>query len=317
MFRRTRWTAAVAIGLMVAARPLRAADLATAKALYASASYEEALAELRSIGPGVNADDVQQYQALCYIALGRTSDAEAAIEALITRNPLFSASQRDVSPRFVSIFDSVRARLIPTLSRSLYAQAKRSFDQGRYAEAESRFTTLMALVKSAPAPNDELEGLLQLAEGFQKLAQTSLREQQAAAAPPSPGPAAAVQPAAQATASPATPSPVPASAAVASVTVPSIFSRDNADVRPPEAISRPIPSAPKSLGSKSLSGILTLVINERGTVETASLATSLSPLYDDNLLAAVRRWKFRPATKDGVAVSYRMTFPVVIADGGR
>src|SRR5437870_3324182 len=112
MFRRIRWTAAaIVIGVTAAVPPLHASDIATAKALYASASYEEALAELRSIGPDASADDVQQYQALCYIALGRTSEAESVIEALVTRNPLFSAGERDLSPRFVSIFESVRTRL--------------------------------------------------------------------------------------------------------------------------------------------------------------------------------------------------------------
>jgi TonB family protein len=49
---------------------------------------------------------------------------------------------------------------------------------------------------------------------------------------------------------------------------------------------------------------LELVIDEHGNVESVGMRQSISPLYDPDLLAAARRWRFTPATKDGKAVKY-------------
>ena len=54
--------------------------LVKAKALYAEASYDEALAVLK----GDEGAEAYQYRALCFIALGKTQDAERAIESMIT-----------------------------------------------------------------------------------------------------------------------------------------------------------------------------------------------------------------------------------------
>ena len=50
-------------------------DLAEAKSLYANASYEEAIQRLNAIHDPEHANQVDQYLALCLLALGRSSDA--------------------------------------------------------------------------------------------------------------------------------------------------------------------------------------------------------------------------------------------------
>lgn len=295
-----------------AALPLYAADIAAAKRLYAAASYDEALAELNTLGPESEADEVQQYQALCLIALGRVTDAEQVLEALVTRNPAFSVAQRDLSPRFVALFESVRARTLPTVARSLYTDAKRAFDRGAYADASRQFATLLKVTDGARGASDDLLALRQLAEGFQKLADASIRQAEAAR-PAAPSAAPAPLPAAQATTAPpaaATPaSQPPASVATTGRTV---FTRDNAEVRPPVVLNRSIPSAPSALAGRRLSGVLAVVVNELGTVESAALVQPMSPLYDADLLVAARRWRFLPATRNGVPTPYRLMIPVVI-----
>ena len=89
--------------------------LSAARDLYASARYDEALAVLN----GMRLDDaaterksVEQYRSLCLLALGRGSEAEAAIAAVVKADPLFQPSESDASPRVRSAFSEVRQRLL-------------------------------------------------------------------------------------------------------------------------------------------------------------------------------------------------------------
>ena len=74
-------------------------SLQTAQALYASASYDEALAMLERLQkqplPSADAVELQQNRALCLLALGRTADAEEALAAVVKTAPDVSARRRD------------------------------------------------------------------------------------------------------------------------------------------------------------------------------------------------------------------------------
>ena len=80
----------LAVGIAGTAQPARAQDtpLATAKDLYSAARYDEALAMLNGLRPqetgnANNLRSIEQYRSLCLLALGRGSEAEAAISAVI------------------------------------------------------------------------------------------------------------------------------------------------------------------------------------------------------------------------------------------
>src|SRR5687767_14867630 len=108
------------LGWFMAAGPAAAQEsLAGAQALYASAQYEDALSSLNRIrSGGVSSSDVpaiEQYRALCLLALGRASEAEDAIAAVVTANPTFSPVLNDISPRVRSAFTDVRRRVLPTV----------------------------------------------------------------------------------------------------------------------------------------------------------------------------------------------------------
>src|SRR6185503_5973287 len=66
-----------------------------ARELYASARYDEALAVLNDLRPAdaanANSDrkSIEQYRSLCLLALGRGSEAESAIAAVVTADPTF------------------------------------------------------------------------------------------------------------------------------------------------------------------------------------------------------------------------------------
>src|SRR6266404_457304 len=96
---------AIALAAPFVLRPVTAsaADLASAKELYASASYEQALAVLSQIEDAEHNEQVDQYLALCLLALDRATEAEHAVEALVASHPLYVVSGDEVSPRFVDL----------------------------------------------------------------------------------------------------------------------------------------------------------------------------------------------------------------------
>src|SRR2546430_1667070 len=103
------WSAVAAMTLSGQEDPLR-----TARDLYASAAYEEALAELTRVRGGAAAADAAResdaYRAFCLVALGRTGEAEAVAEALVRKDPMTAVDLRDASPRIEEMFANVRRR---------------------------------------------------------------------------------------------------------------------------------------------------------------------------------------------------------------
>ena len=150
-----------------------ASDLAAAKALYASASYEEALSRLSTVRRPEELDQIEEYRALCLLALGRATDAEHALERLVARKPLYMSSE-DVSPRLLGMLHGVRKRLLPAAARGVYAKAKVDFEEKNYTSAVDGFTELLAIVSDPDAADarPSLSDLKQLGEGFLKLATT-------------------------------------------------------------------------------------------------------------------------------------------------
>ena len=82
------------IAVLALALTLTTADqdaLNAARDLYASAAYEDALAVLNRMPEATTrtpdeARTLSQYRAFCLLALGRTAEAERAIETMITRD---------------------------------------------------------------------------------------------------------------------------------------------------------------------------------------------------------------------------------------
>jgi len=88
------WAALLAAGLVLAPGTVVRAqdDLGGAKTLYVNASYDEALAVLDKQAAtagtsGPKASEIHHYRALCFIALGRTADADQAIAASVAADP--------------------------------------------------------------------------------------------------------------------------------------------------------------------------------------------------------------------------------------
>jgi TonB family protein len=75
-------------------------------------------------------------------------------------------------------------------------------------------------------------------------------------------------------------------------------------ITPPQPVQRVEPAYPEEYRRAHVEGIVVLqvAISETGTIEDVSVLKSLAPGLDMAAADAVRRWKFKPATKDGNAV---------------
>lgn len=304
--------AGVAIATVLWAPPVMAADLAAARSLYASASYEEALAALAALDQNESVEQLSEIRALCYLALGRTQDAEQAVAHLVMHNPAYRIEQADVSPKLVSLFHDVRRRKLPDAARAVYAKGKAHYEGKRWAQAKSEFAALLALLNEpdAAAQQATLADLKQLGEGFLKLADGEIAAEERRAADA----AAAKQQADEAARAAAAAAQEAARKAAASAG-PVVYSADNADVTPPVEVRRVMPRwmpPTRAMAATAHAGLLVLVIDEAGAVTEARIAKPIAPAYDSALLELARTWRYKPATRAGQPVRYRQVLEIVL-----
>jgi hypothetical protein len=271
-------------------------SLPAARDLYAAAAYEDALQMLNSIRTTEQRPDngaVEQYRALCLVALGRMAEAESAIESLVQVAPSYRLTDADVSPRVRTAFHDVRRRVLPAVIQRTYETANAAFARKDPAAAEG-FRLVLELLADpdlgALATQSPLSELRTLAAGFLALG---------AAQTPAPIPAAAPPPAPQPPAPPP-PAPVPAPARIASNR---IYGPEDVNVMPPIVARQSF--APLADVFAVHPGIVEVVVDEIGEVVAAKTVVSVNTVYDRIALATARSWRYRPATLDGVAVKYR------------
>ena len=266
-------------------------ELAAARQLYAAASYEEALDRLgRLTAPGALADQVDTYRALCLLALGRTRESESVVQRILERNPKFVVDEREVSPRLVMVFRTVRARLLPTTVRNLYASARASFDKRDYDKAVAQLREVLSLLDADSGAESSVGDLRVLAEGFLKQAEFL----QSGGAPPA---------------------VTPSNRMVTDVGPRGepIFSVLDRDVIAPVEISRPVPIMETPRGGQAglYQGLVEIVIGETGRVEQVAIRKSINPAFDAEIIAATGFWRFQAATKDRKPVKYRRSYEII------
>jgi TonB family protein len=274
--------------------------LVTARELYASAAYEQALSTLARIdnqSAPTLARDKDAYRAFCLVALGRTAEAEAVAESLLRTDPTFSVDQyQDASPRIATLFTTVKKRVLPQLIRQEY-RAARNVDANR-ADVESHLTNARRLLDDAQqigASDDALGDLRMLVDGFLELSRAR--------------PSAAADGDSESTKAQTTPAPEAAAP-------PAEFDAASAGVVPPAIVSQTLPRVPPALVDllKRLHGreIIEVVIDERGHVDDVRILQSMNAAYDALIVSAARGWKYKAATKDGQPVRFVKTMVVNI-----
>jgi len=298
----TRLAAALTFALAIGAFAAPAAaqsesnPLAAARDLYASARYDEALAMLNGIRPAESTDrkTVEQYRSLCLLALGRGAEAEGAIAAVVTEDPLYQPSEADASPRVRAAFTEVRQRLLPELVASRYAEAKASFDRKDFALAEQQFRHVMSLLEDPQMAGRQMD-LRVLVSGFLDLSS------RAAAPPPEAKPSAS-----------APPPPAPISSM--RPTPGRVYQAEDDGVTVAVPIKQEVPRVPNAVTTQARDrGLLELVIDETGRVVSVMVRMSVHPIYDTQLVAAARDWKYLPATFGGQPVKFRKMVQVTVS----
>jgi hypothetical protein len=329
----------VAVVLLLLAGPAGAGaaqqdSLAAARDLYTTADYQESLAMLTRLRAAAkdsaDALAIDQYRAFALFALGRTAEAELVVEGIATADPAWTLSPNEAPPRLIALFAQARERVLPGIVRTRLNAARALYAEKRYAEAAEGFTTIVMLlgdrdvvrVVGADAPS-----IIALATGFRDLSLAADEQaraaasRQAAATPsptvpiPSTGTAPA-DPAGQSAPEPApavaeAPSPAPADAAAAPADAAAPASTD---IVPPVAIAQVIPRPNEvavPLGGAQII-LLDLVIDEAGRVEKAEVRQSVNKIYEGQLMAATRGWRYRPATQGGRPVKYARTLEVTL-----
>jgi TonB family protein len=292
------------LALLLAVTTLATAGdaLATARELYASAAYEDALAILNKLPPNQPIEQTRtadQYRALCLLALGRTQEAEDAIEAVIVGDPSFRPAA-DVSPRVRATFGEVRKRILPVIIQQQYNAAKTAFDKKDFSTAANGFTQMLVMMTDpdveAGASRPPLSDLRTLAAGFRDLAVTASTPPPPPPPPPAPEPVHVVPP------------PPPAA--------PRVYTALDSNVVPPIPLHQDLPPYPGQLIIPR-QGMIDIVIDELGIVQAASITQSMTRQYDALALAAARTWRYRPAMLNGVPVRYRKAVQINVRPQGR
>jgi TonB family protein len=82
----------------------------------------------------------------------------------------------------------------------------------------------------------------------------------------------------------------------------------------PRIIRQDMPNLAQSMKSQSRDrGIVEVVIDEQGRVSFVAVRSSIHPMYDTQLLAAARDWRYQPATFAGQPVKYRKMIQINVS----
>jgi hypothetical protein len=199
---------------------------------------------------------------------------------------------------------------MPGFIQQRYLAAKAAFDRNDLRGATEGFTLVLIALSDPDMTNaaqqPPLADIKTLASGFNDLAIRSL----------TPPPVPQVPLAAAVTDPPSAPrsAPVVVPVRAAAPTSPAIYTKAEAGVIEPEAIRQSLPP----FGGRVTvvrSGVLEVVIDETGSVESAAMVEPLEPAYNRIILAAVKTWAYRPARLDGTPVKFRKRIQINLNPG--
>jgi TonB family protein len=290
---------ACVVMVLAGAPPVYAqAPLDVARDLYATADYEKSLTLLDDIIArnlaGPKRDEVDLYRALCFLALGRRDDADRAVETIVQRDPLYRAPN-DIAPRMRTAFGEAKKRLLPGIIQQHYNVAKAAFDNKNFGVAGEGFQRVLDALNDPDMKHavsqSPLSDLKTLASGFRDLSVQAV---------PAPPPVAAYV---------ALPPPVPQQQKPAVI---KIYTGVEPGVIPPVAIMQEFPKFPGRVPSGGIAGAVEIVIDQNGSVESATMQTPVLSGYDDIVVAAARNWRYQPAKVNGQPVKFRKSIRITV-----
>ena len=273
--------------------------LASAKSLYESASYEAALSEFSAIHTSELADTVDTYKALCLLGLGRVRDAEQALELVVTRQPMLVLNDTEYSPRVVALFRDVRKKALPAAAQQLYTAARTDYENKKYDAAAAGFKqALQVIADIGPGVADDDAGR---SEGTVERLRHACRRQDRGAGCTS------------------------SASGGGSGGAHGCCRGDRSGVLHAGRYRRhsacdcgaadPGMDVHGYAPNRVFSGTLEVLIDEKGSVETATLAEPVWPPYDLVLLSAAKRWQYQPAVRQGKPVKFKRMLVINIEAG--
>ena len=285
-------TCTIAVLLLSGPRLHAQDSLEAARQLYASAEYTSALSMLNALSsvdsPREERRAIALYRTLCLLAVGRRAEADSAIESMVSADPLYRPDADEIPPRMRTAIADARKRMLPAILQEKYKESKAAFDRQDFGRAAVGFREMLDGLGdpdiAMAASQSPLADLKTLAVGFYELSSKALVPPPAAPAPVvtqtvlPPGPSATIQ-------------------------APKLYTADDRNVVPPQAIRQQIPAFPGKV-TVAKSGVLELVIDTSGNVESAMMRVSVNAQYDRMATTAARSWQYQPAMVDGAPVKF-------------
>lgn len=83
-------------------------------------------------------------------------------------------------------------------------------------------------------------------------------------------------------------------------------------MEPPVPVRTVAPKFPEEMRRAGNSGIVTvsILIDEKGNVTDPKVVKASNDAFSEPAIEALKKWKFKPAKKDGEAVAIRVSIPV-------
>jgi hypothetical protein len=283
-------TCTVAVLLLSGPRLHAQDSLEAARQLYASAEYTSALSMLNALSnvdsPREERRAIALYRTLCLLAVGRGAEADRAIESMVSADPLYRPDADEIPPRMRTAIAEARKRMLPAILQEKYKESKAAFDRQDFSRAAFGFKEMLDGLAdpdiSVAASQSPLADLKTLAIGFHELSSKAL-----VPLPAAPAPAEALLP----------PGPP------ATIQAPKLYTSEDRDVIPPQAIRQQIPPFPGKV-TMAKTGVLELVIDRSGNVESAMMRVPVNAQYDRMATTAAKSWQYQPATVDGSPVKF-------------
>ena len=281
---------AIVAFVFLLAQPVQAQEsLDNARQLYASAEYDSALTMLNGLMTSSTTREerrtVALYRTLCLLATNRRAEADRAIETMVSQDPLFRPNADEIPPRMRTAIAETRKRLLPAILQQRYAESKAAYDLKDFTAASVGFKEMLDGLSdpdiAAAAAQSPLADLKTLAVGFYELSVKSLP-------PPVPPPMNVAE------------APLPAPPVAQA---PKLYSIEDRNVVPPVPLRQQIPAYPGRV-SAAKNGVLELVIDKTGAVESAMMRVPVNAQYDRLATTAARGWQYQPATVDGAPVKF-------------
>jgi hypothetical protein len=225
------------------------------------------------------------YRTLCLLAVGRTAEADKAIESMVALDPLYRPTADDIPPRMRAAIEAARKRMLPSILQQKYVESKSAYDKHDFATAAIGFKEMLDGLGdpdiATAAAQSPLSDLRTLAVGFHELSAKAL-------VPPAP-----VAPVVAEVIAPGPPV----------IQAPKLYSAEDRNVVPPQIVKQQVPAYPGRVTVAKV-GVIEVIIDDRGTVESAMMRVPVNAQYDRMATSAAKSWQYTPATVDGAPVKF-------------